>query len=70
MLKTAAFFFLVFSTFIAGSRADVVINEVVHAASERVLKWSAPHPAGIPRLGTGPAFYENAYDDRGNGVRR
>ena len=35
----------------------------------RVLKWSAPHPAGIPRLGTGPAFYENAYDDRGNGVR-
>ena len=48
---------------LTNSRADIVINEVVHAASDRVLKWSAPHPAGIPRLGTGPAFYENAYDD-------
>ncbi len=63
MLKTAALFLLTLSTLIARSRADVVLNEVVHAASDRVLKWSAPHPAGIPRLGSGPAFYENAYDD-------
>ena len=51
------------SLFASHSQADVIINEVVHAASDRVLKWSAPHPAGIPRLGTGLAFYENAYDD-------
>ena len=63
MLKTATSLLLAFSIILTGSRADVVINEVVHAASERVLKWSAPHPAGIPRLGSGPAFYENAYDD-------
>jgi hypothetical protein len=43
--------------------ADIIINEVVHAASDRQLKWSAPHPTGIPRLGTGPAFYETSYTD-------
>ena len=63
MLRTATARVFAIATFLATSRGDVVINEVVHAASERVLKWSAPHPAGIPRLGSGPAFYENAYDD-------
>lgn len=42
------------------SRADVVINEVVHAASERVLKWDL---AGTPSLGTGPMWYATNFDD-------
>src|SRR5262245_24446937 len=41
-------------------RADVVINEVVHAASDRVPKWNA---AGVPSLGTGLTWYATAFDD-------
>ena len=51
------------SLVVSQTRGDVIISEVVHAASERVLKWSAAHPAGVPKLGSGLAFYENAYDD-------
>ena len=54
---------LTLSLVVSQSRGDVIINEVVHAASDRVLKWSAPHPAGVPRLGAGPAFYASNYDD-------
>ncbi len=43
-----------------GARPDVVINEVVHAASERQLRWPTPT---TPKLGTGPAFYEVGFDD-------
>jgi len=39
---------------------DVLINEVVHAASERRLRWPT---ATTPKLGTGPAFYEPGFDD-------
>ena len=63
MLKTAIYILLAFCATLSSARADIVINEVVHAASERVLKWSAPHPNGIPTLGSGPAFYATNYDD-------
>lgn len=63
MLKSFTSALLTLALVLSHSRADIVINEVVHAASDRVLKWSAPHPTGIPRLGTGPAFYESSYDD-------
>lgn len=43
-----------------GARQDVVINEVVHAPSERQLRWPT---ATTPKLGTGPAFYEAGFDD-------
>jgi len=43
----------------SGSKS-VVINEVVHAASERQLRWPT---ATTPKLGTGPAFYEVDFDD-------
>ncbi len=44
----------------AGAVQDVFINEVVHAASERQLRWPT---ATTPKLGTGPAFYEVGFDD-------
>ncbi len=44
---------------LSGSRADIVINEVVHAASERVLKWDAN---GVPSLGTGSTWYATDFD--------
>ena len=43
-----------------GVRQDIVLNEVVHAASERRLRWPT---ATTPKLGTGPAFYEVGFDD-------
>lgn len=44
----------------AGVHQDVFINEVVHAASERRLRWPT---TTNPKLGTGPAFYEVGFDD-------
>ncbi len=43
-----------------GAQQDVFINEVVHAASARKLRWPT---ATTPKLGTGPAFYETGFDD-------
>jgi len=43
-----------------GGSQGVTINEVVHAASERQLRWPT---ATTPKLGTGPAFYELGFDD-------
>jgi hypothetical protein len=43
-----------------GVRDNVFINEVVHAASARRLRWPT---ATTPKLGTGPAFYEAGFDD-------
>jgi len=43
-----------------GTQQGVFINEVVHAASERQLRWPT---ATSPKLGTGPAFYEVGFDD-------
>lgn len=43
-----------------GTPQGVFINEVVHAASERQLRWPT---ATSPKLGTGPAFYEVGFDD-------
>lgn len=43
-----------------GAQQDVFINEVVHAASGRQLRWPT---ATTPKLGTGPAFYEVGFDD-------
>ncbi len=43
-----------------GVQQEVFINEVVHAASERQLRWPSPT---TPKLGTGPAFYEVGFDD-------
>jgi hypothetical protein len=45
---------------IGGPQQEVFINEVVHAASERQLRWPT---ATTPKLGTGPAFYELGFDD-------
>ncbi len=42
------------------SRADVVINEIGAASSERLLK---AHPDGRPRLGWGPSWSEFEFDD-------
>lgn len=41
-------------------RADIVINELVNAASDRVLKWDAN---GVPRLGTGVSWYQAAFTE-------
>ena len=43
-----------------GVQQAVFINEVVHAASERQLRWPT---ASTPKLGTSPAFYEVGFDD-------
>lgn len=48
------------SLLVSHSRADIIINEVVHAASERVLKWDAN---GVPTLGTGKTWYASDFDD-------
>jgi hypothetical protein len=45
---------------LTGLRADVVINEVMAAASERLLQWSS---AGVPRVGAGPVWYQPSFDD-------
>lgn len=42
------------------ARADIVINEVVTNASDRLLRYDA---AGVPRIGTGPIWYTSAYND-------
>jgi hypothetical protein len=43
-------------------RADIVINEVVAAASDRLLQWDA---AGNPRVGTGTPWQGPTYNDAG-----
>ena len=44
------------------ARADVVINEVMSAGSERALQWSA---AGLPSFGFGTRWTETAFNDAG-----
>jgi len=41
-------------------RADVVINEIMAAASDRLLQWDAN---GVPRLGTGTEWQAPVFDD-------
>lgn len=43
-----------------GARSQIVINEIMAAASERLLQWSEE---GVPRLGTGLAWYEEGFED-------
>ena len=43
-------------------RADVVINEVMSAGSERALQWSA---AGVASFGFGTRWTETAFNDAG-----
>jgi len=45
---------------IATARADVVINELVAGASDRLLQWDAN---GVPQVGTGPRWYQASYND-------
>lgn len=40
--------------------ADVVINEIMAGASERLLQFDA---AGVPQVGAGPRWYQAGYDD-------
>lgn len=44
----------------SSARADVVINEVMTAGSERLLQWSA---AGVPQFGFGTPWTATAFDD-------
>ena len=44
------------------TRADVVINEVMSAGSERALQWSA---AGVASFGFGTRWTETAFNDAG-----
>ena len=41
-------------------RADVVVNEVMSAGSERALQWS---PAGVPQFGFGTPWHAIEFDD-------
>lgn len=41
-------------------RGDVVLNEIMAKASDRLLRWNA---AGVPKLGFGPAWHELSYAD-------
>jgi hypothetical protein len=51
--------FLCFTLGVLPSRADIVINEVVTSASDRLLRYTA----GVPKLGTGQSWYENTFND-------
>lgn len=42
------------------TRAEVVVNEILAAGSDRLLRWS---PAGVPKLGYGTPWQEAAYND-------
>ncbi len=55
---TVAILFLL--QFVPSLFGGVVINEVVNAPSERVMKWSA---SNIPTVGTGLPWYTLAFDD-------
>ena len=46
----------------ASARAQVVLNEISAASSDRALQWSAD---GVPKLGTGTAWHERDFDDTG-----
>ncbi len=46
----------------ARSHADVILNELVANSSERLLQWDAN---GVPQVGTGPRWYQAAYNDAG-----
>lgn len=41
-------------------RAGVVINEIMSAGSERLLRWSS---TGVPMLGTGTVWYNTNFND-------
>lgn len=56
LLSTVVACLLAFSL----ARADIVINEVVTNASDRLLRYDT---AGVPRIGTGPIWYTSAYND-------
>ena len=43
-------------------RGDIVISEVMAGASDRLLQWSS---SNLPRLGTGPAWFESSYQEPG-----
>lgn len=58
--RSCATFFLLLGMTAAPLRGDVVINEVMARASDRLLRWDA---SGVPRLGFGPAWQDPAYQD-------
>lgn len=60
MLKRLSTTITILATLLVAARADIIINEIVHAASDRQLRWPT---ATTPKLGTGPAFYETGFDD-------
>ena len=55
-------FAVVFAVLALGARGQVVVNEVSAASSERLLQWTA---GGVPRLGSGIAWNENAFGETG-----
>lgn len=57
--KTTALFTLAIAAVIAPLRAQVSINEIAAAPNERALRYDA---TGQPRLGTGPAWFDTAFD--------
>ena len=42
------------------ARAEILINELMAAGSERLLRWS---PAGVPVLGSGTPWYTGGFND-------
>ena len=51
---------LLLLSLVAASFGGVVINEVMNAPSERVVKWSSTN---VPTLGTGTPWYAVTFDD-------
>ena len=49
-------------SFAVGARCEVVINELMAAASDRLLRFDAN---GTARVGIGPAWYQAPYNDAG-----
>lgn len=61
MRKVPLLLALLLSPLLIGSaRAQIVINEVMAAGSDRLLQWSS---AGIPKLGFGTPWHAPAFDD-------
>ena len=50
------------AAFAVVARGQVIINEVSSAASERLLQWT---PGGVPRLGSGIPWNDNAFPETG-----
>lgn len=59
-MRSRVVWILVAGALAAPTRGDVVINEIMAKASDRLLRWDA---AGVPKLGFGPVWHGLSYPD-------